>query len=152
MQIKKILVPVDFSDSSRAALEYAQGLAEPFDAQIDVLHVWFTPAYISPSVAVQVAKGETETLEIIAEREAKEQMKAFLESAGSSDGPINIRIEYGYEPTTITTAAEGYDLIVMGTHGRSGVSHLIMGSVAEKVIRHAPCPVLCIRGQALAKS
>lgn len=148
MKLERILVPVDFSEGSRAALEYAQGLAGKFGAHIDVLHVWFTPAYISPAVAVQVARGEVETLELVARREAEQQMTSFVESVPNPDQvAISTRIEYGYEPQTIVDIAKDYDLVVMGTHGRSGLSHLIIGSVAEKVIRQAPCPVLCMRAK-----
>lgn len=148
MNVGSILVPVDFSDGSRAALEYALGLAGTFEARIDVLHVWYTPAYISPALAVQVARGETETLELVAQREAEQQMRAFIESVPNPDGvPVSARIAYGHEPNTIIEAAKGYDMIVMGTHGRAGLSHLIIGSVTEKVIRQAPCPVVCVRAQ-----
>ena len=146
MKLQSILVPVDFSNGSKAAPEYALGLAGKFEARIDVLHVWFTPAYISPAMAVQVARGEVETLELVAQREAEQQMRAFIEAVPNpEDVPVSVRIEYGYEPKTIVEAASGYDLVVMGTHGRSGLSHFFIGSVAEKVIRQAPCPVLCIR-------
>lgn len=146
MKLERILVPVDFSEGSKAALEYAQGLAGRFGASVDVLHVWFTPAYISPAVAVQVARGEIETLELVARREAEQQMQSFLDGVPNPEGvPIATRIEYGYEPQAIVDIAKSYDLVVMGTHGRSGLSHFIIGSVAEKVIRQAPCPVVCIR-------
>lgn len=149
MKLDRILVPVDFSEGSKAALEYAQGLAGRFGAKIDVLHVWFTPAYISPAVAVQVARGEVETLELVARREAEQQMQSFLEGVPNPESvPIAARIEYGYEPQAIVDIAKDYDLVVMGTHGRSGLSHFIIGSVAEKVIRQAPCPVVCLRARA----
>ncbi len=146
MKLERILVPVDFSQGSQAALEYALGLAGRFEARIDVLHVWFTPAYISPAMAVEVARGEVETLELVAQREAEQQMRTFIEGVPNPEQvPIAVRIEYGYEPKTIIEAAKSYDLVVMGTHGRSGLSHFFIGSIAEKVIRQATCPVLCIR-------
>lgn len=147
-QIQKILVPVDFSDCSRAALEYAYFLAQHFDAMVDVFHAWTAPPYVSPYLAVQISRrnGEPETLEALARGEASRQMEEFLKNTAPPSGlKVGVRIEFGIESDAIQAAAASYDLIVMGTHGRSGVSHFFMGSVAEKVIRNAPCPVITVR-------
>lgn len=151
MRFEKILVPVDFSDCSKAALHYAQELARRLGASVDVLHVWYTPAYISPSVAVMMADGKTEALEVIARTQAQHQLDEFRRSVEQVEGVlVNNRIEYGYEPDVILKMATEYDLVIMGTHGRTGMAHLFMGSVAEKVIRRAPCPVIAIRAQPAA--
>lgn len=146
--IKRILVPVDFSECSKAALEYAMFLGRHFGARVDVFHAWSAPAYVSPYLAVQINSDEDapETLETVARNEANRKMRAFLEElALPEDRDVGIRIEFGLESDIIKTAAEHYDLIVMGTHGRTGLSHFFMGSVAEKVVRDAPVPVITVR-------
>jgi nucleotide-binding universal stress UspA family protein len=144
--LRRILVPVDFSPCSKAAVSYACFLAERFDAAVDVLHVWQTPDYTSPEQLVQVP-GETQhTLASLARRKAEVAMEGFLADLKT---PVKLasRFESGDAYSTILNfAVEGwYDLVVMGTHGRTGLSHLVMGSVAEKVARSAPCPVLSVR-------
>ena len=146
-KIKAILVPVDFSACSRRAFEWALEIARAFGASVDVLHAWTAPAYVSPTVAVLVGSGSpAQTLEAIARQEASRQLAEFLNSFGPIAGvPVKTRIEFGFEADVIVAAAQAYDLVVIGTHGRKGISHLIMGSVAEKVIRRATCPVLTVR-------
>jgi universal stress protein A len=146
-EIRKLLVPVDFSSCSRTALEYAVSLAEKLGAEIDVLHAWTAPAYVSPYVAVQVSTGgPSQTLETLAREEAEKEMSQFLASVPKPGGKeIGVRIEYGFEADVITSAAASYDLVVMGTHGRKGLAHLLIGSVAERVVRQCPVPVLTVR-------
>jgi nucleotide-binding universal stress UspA family protein len=152
-KIRRILAPVDFSDCSRGALEYAFFMAQSFGASVDVLHAWTTPAYVSPYVAVQLSSsGPVQTLEALTREEARRQMDKFLATLEVPEGvELNIRVEFGFEADVITEAASGYDLVVLGTHGRSGLSHFLMGSVAEKVVRKAPCPVLTVRVQQAAE-
>ncbi|MBI2373667.1 MAG: universal stress protein [Deltaproteobacteria bacterium] len=146
VQISSILVPVDFSDGSKVALEYALGLATTFKAKVEVLHAWYTPEYISPAVAVQAAEGPSQTLEQLMHREAKRQLDEFLGTVSVPEGvQITSTFELGPEAEVISTVAKRHDLIVMGTHGRSGLVRLFMGSVADGVLRRAPCPVLVIR-------
>ncbi|MBI4818856.1 MAG: universal stress protein [Deltaproteobacteria bacterium] len=146
IQVKSILVPVDFSEGSRYALEYAIGLAQKFGASIEVLHAWYTPEYISPAVAVQAIEGESQTLEALMNREAKRQLEEFLKKMKVPEGvEIRTSFELGPEAEVISTVAKNHDMIVMGTHGRSGIARLFMGSVADGVLRRAPCPVLVIR-------
>lgn len=148
MTFKKILVPVDFSPSSKLALDYALALAEKFQASIEVLHCWEVPAYLRPDLTVW--SGEVSvTLADHARREAEKGMQEFLaDSRPKSGGPaLASRIASGAPYSTILTAIDetGSDLVVMGTHGRTGLSHLVLGSVAEKVVRHARCPVMTVR-------
>ncbi len=147
--IRRILVPVDFSPCSRSALELAATLATRFDASIDVLHVWEPPAYVPIDTALAtIGSGPPQTLVQIAHAEATEDLEALLVGLDKrSVGEIAGRVASGDPVDVILEAAAAgpYDLIAMGTHGRAGMRHLLMGSVAERVIRRAPCPVLTVR-------
>lgn len=138
----RILVPVDFSEPSAAALERALELAEP--GNLALLHVLSWPTadlgYFTPVTDKEQALQKLGA----AFREAA------LHRAWPADKPPRLLVREGFPPAEeiIDTARrEKADLIVMGTHGRRGVSHLFLGSVAERVIRGAPCPVMtCRRG------
>jgi len=146
-QLSRILVPVDFSECSRAALEHASTLAKSFDATVDLLYVWEAPAFIAPEAMVGAA-GTTQTLSQLAGDQARAAMKEFHEKAVADGIAIGTTcVEQGDPARTIVEVAErdGYDLIAMGTHGRSGFAHLLLGSVAEKVVRRSTCPVLTVR-------
>jgi universal stress protein A len=150
MKQQKILVPVDFSPSSKLALAYAMMFAEKFGASVHVFNAWEVPAYLRPDLTVW--SGEVSaTLSDHASAEASKALQAFLAETGVA-GQANVTSQViGGAPysTILTVATEGhFDLIVMGTHGRTGVSHLLLGSVAERVVRHAPCPVLTVRAPA----
>lgn len=152
--VRSILVPVDFSDCSRAALDYAEALADKFGATLDVLHVWEIPPYIPPEALVGVPGGMTETLSNTARANAEQQLRAF-ETATKAPGSRlrKSRLESGDPARTIVEIADkdGYDLIAIGTHGRTGIGHLLMGSVAEKVLRRAHCPVFVVPCKALER-
>ena len=146
-QIRKILVPVDFSDSSRAALEYAAGLARPFDATIDLLHVWQAPAFIGAMTLPEVPATEATMVELV-KKNAEEASIRFAGEAEKHGWRVReARCEPGVPAHTIVAVAKrgNYDLVVIGTHGRTGLAHVLMGSVAETVVRHAECPVLTVR-------
>jgi universal stress protein A len=147
--IRKILVPVDFSDSSEFALRYALALAEKLDVpSIDVLHAWDLPGYLRPDLTVW-AGDVSGSLAEHARREADEGMSQLFERLGLAErADVRSFVLSGTPYATILSTLEedGYDLVVMGTHGRSGLSHVLLGSVAERVVRHAPCPVLTVRG------
>jgi nucleotide-binding universal stress UspA family protein len=144
--VQRILVPVDFSECSWAALEYARYFARCYQATVHVLHVWETPPYVDPGTTVDVP-GRTQTLAEFLRSPAGNEMKRLLdalEDAGS--GEVFCRLESGDPCDTIVSVAhEDYDLVVMGTHGRTGLTHLLLGSIAERVVRRAPCPVLTVR-------
>ena len=145
-EIRRILVPVDFSDCSRVALENAGVLAERVGASIDVLYVWDTPHYVGPEFLMR-EPGETgHPLEKAALTQAETQMDDFLSGIPQRER-LRVRFESGKPYETIVKLAgdEHYDVIVMGTHGRTGLPHMLIGSVAEKVVRTAPCPVMTIR-------
>jgi nucleotide-binding universal stress UspA family protein len=146
---KRILVPVDFSACSRAALDQAYSLAEQFGGTINVLHVWNPPLYVGPDVGLSF--GETgQTLWDFARAAAGRDMEQFL-AEFQKRGPVKItpRLEQGSPHERILSIANSgkCDLIVIGTHGRTGLSHLFLGSVAERVVRHSRCPVLTVRAE-----
>jgi universal stress protein A len=148
--LKTILVPTDLSPCSTRALASAQDFALAFGASIDLLYVWSAPALVAPeSVITGVGINEQPLLEWI-RHSATEQLTKFEADARKSGIAVrNSTCEAGDPATTIVErAASGkYDLLVLGTHGRTGISHVIMGSVAEKVVRRAPCPVLTVRSE-----
>lgn len=128
--VQSILVPLDGSPPSIAALAHALALASDYDARIDVLHV------LPPSQPLGPA----------AQLDADRAVDAAVESARAAIGARLTRRTISGDPLrAIVEAAHGFDLIVMGTHGWSGRLHALLGSVAEGVIRNAPCPVLTVR-------
>ena len=146
---KKILVPVDFSECSAQALKHARGLAEKLGAKLDVLHAYDVPTFIPPHVVVMMGEVDAPLAEH-AEHHAKQQLDDFLQKQGiGKDSNIERRTLMGPPALTLIEAAEegNYDLIIMGTHGRTGLPRLVLGSTAEKVVRGAPCAVLTIRSE-----
>jgi nucleotide-binding universal stress UspA family protein len=147
MTIKSILVPVDYSEYSRTALSGAAAFAEAFGASIDVVHVWDRPQYVSETVVVHGAGGETRSLIDMIRENAELEMETFLSGVKV---PANVRLSHRLlsgEPTSTLLREikeRGYDLVVVGTHGRTGFSHLLLGSVAEKLVRLSPVPVLTV--------
>ena len=147
--MRRILAPMDFSEASREALRYAVMLAERLDANLEVLHVWEPSPYVSPSALVWL-QGEQQSFWEHVERDLSRRLRAWVvEIADGKTSHISTRVEAGYTSQAILKAAEQgrFDLIVMGTHGRAGLSHLLLGSVAQRVSRLAPCPVLTVRAQ-----
>ena len=129
--LRSILVPLDGSAPSLAALEHALTLAEDYDARIEVLEV-------VPSSEVVIASIRDEI---------ERAVDAAIDRARIALGDrVSRRVVHGDPLVKIVEAAsEGFDLIVMGTHGRVGRLHAMLGSVAEGVVRNAPCPVLTVR-------
>ena len=132
---KKILIPVDFSPHSNHALRYARVLAERFDCELTLMHVVVT-----------------DTLNVIEHRRALEtiattlleNLRAELEEHGLAVSTVLVT-GTPYREILKHAEREHMDLIVMGTHGRTGVEHLLIGSVAERIVRLSPCPVLTVR-------
>ena len=141
-----ILVPTDFSEPSDAALDYARTLAASFGSAVHLLHVVEAPFVTGPlGTPVFVAEGLTVHGQLF--EEAKGRLEKLVTAADRSRGNVTTDVIVGTSARTILDYAldHGMDLIVMGTHGRGGMAHLLMGSVAEKVVRSAPCPVLTVR-------
>lgn len=149
IQIARILVPVDFSPGSKTALELALTFAERFDARIEALHVWELPVYVRPDLMVwkEGSEDHRKPMKDVAQTQAVEQMTQFLRAmAAGQRGRITERLMSGSPVDVILELVEreAFDLVVMGTHGRTGLSHWLLGSVAERVTRVASCPVLTV--------
>ena len=142
---KRILVPIDFSAPSDAALDYARTVATQFGASLHLVHVAEDPyrAFYSAEVYVPEVEGLRE--EILSD--SLTRLKGLLRTSDLSNLHATAEAVIGTPAPTIVEYSSGrdIDLIVMGTHGRGGMSHLLMGSVAERVVRTAPCPVLTVR-------
>jgi nucleotide-binding universal stress UspA family protein len=147
MPFRNILVPIDFSASSRLAMRQALALARGSGARLHVMYVWEPPRVVSPEVHV-LSGGRTDSVAGHARRVADQRMREFLDDFGFAAGERPAyEVLVGDPAQAILERAEGgaYDLIVMGTHGRTGLPRLLVGSVTEKVVRRAPCPVLTLR-------
>jgi nucleotide-binding universal stress UspA family protein len=139
IHLKRILVPTDFSEASEAALRYAIELARGFDAELHLLNV---PEHPGEAAEAEYPIGIFENMRNAAYDRLGQLLTA--EGAGEMRSQFAMRLGAPHEEITRYAADHEADLIVMGTHGRSGLAHAIMGSVAEKVVRKAPCPVLTI--------
>jgi universal stress protein A len=143
MPWKKILCPVDFSEGSRASLETAVKVAMEADAQLVVVNVFAPPIYfvvepiaIPPSFVMDMVAAAEEGL-------AKWKLDAVQQGA-TKISTLLLRGDPAHEVVAFAKR-DGFDLVVIGTHGRTGLKHMLLGSVTEKVVRHAPCPVLVVR-------
>ena len=145
VRIQKILCPIDFSDCADHALRYATALAENFGAELTLLHVVAPVVAALPGETSLPGVLQTDIDELVeACRERLEQTVGKLAASGLAvqhqvlNGvPFIEIIRYARDSET--------DLIIMGTHGRTGLGHLLIGSVAERVVRKSPCPVLTIK-------
>jgi nucleotide-binding universal stress UspA family protein len=142
IHIRKVLCPLDFSEYSEHALLYAKAFVQAHAAELLLLHVIETPVvYVAPDVVLPA-----ETLE--SQRAAcTERLTALAASLREEHTSTTWLLLDGNPLGLIVEAAQAHevDLIVMGTHGRTGLAHLLLGSVAEAVVRKAPCPVLTVK-------
>lgn len=143
---KNILVPTDFSEYGDAAVDYAVQLAKQLDATIHLLHVVTFPVYGVPELGLAHANAVAQSAMIESQR-ALEGLAARLREQVTV---APVRLEAGDAREIIDRVADevGADMIVMGTHGRRGFSRWFLGSIAESVVRTAPCPVLTVHRQA----
>ncbi|OGW41653.1 MAG: hypothetical protein A2010_09595 [Nitrospirae bacterium GWD2_57_9] len=144
MQIRTILFPTDFSQGARAAMDHAVSLARDYDAKLVLLYVvqdisiaeWYIPSSLSA----------TDLVEDMQKSAWKEMDKWAQEAAATVKDAEKLVVRGVPFVEIIRTAKEkNADLIVIGTHGRTGIDHMLFGSTAEKVVRKAPCPVLTVR-------
>jgi nucleotide-binding universal stress UspA family protein len=145
--IKHILVPTDFSEPALVAMKYARALAENFGASLHLLHVieensldyfaWTSPVGSPAMASVQLEMEKTARFQLEQMMTADERTKFELKIVTLVGSPFLEIIRYA--------RSQNIDLIIMGTHGRGPIAHMLMGSVAEKVVRKAPCPVLTVR-------
>jgi nucleotide-binding universal stress UspA family protein len=143
IEIRTILVPIDFSDSARAVIEWAAHLARESKSKLVLFHAYHLPvefqqlegAYLPPDFWANV-KAETQT--------SLDRYETELRESGHS---VESVVREGYAATAIIDEATecGADLIVIGTHGLSGLQHMLLGSIAERVVQKAPCPVLTVK-------
>ncbi len=141
--IKNIVLPTDFSEPTLAATRYAVALAKRFDATLHLLHVIEDPLQLSP-IFESIPLPPRQSFETY----AQDRLENWIPAADRDDLKLELHWFHGHPLTRIVEFAADHrmDLIVMGTHGRGPVSHALLGSVAEKVVRQANCPVLTIRG------
>jgi nucleotide-binding universal stress UspA family protein len=141
---KKILVPTDFSKHSAEAVALAADLSRRYEANVTLAYVYEPVTYALPEGHLMQSAPQVEEL-----REVFEQRLVEAEADARAAGALGVtgKLLTGPVAAEITEFAqvEGFDLIVMGTHGRTGLRHLMLGSVAEKVVRTAPCAVLTVR-------
>jgi len=145
MQIKKILVPCDFSSYAEHAFAWAVRLAQQSTAEIVLIYavpIFSHVSYTEIPILVDIPKIEAELI-----AEGEKQLRTFLSEHNTGNVQIEPRAMLGDPFSVICCVAEEehVDLIVLGSHGRTGLSHVFLGSVAERVVRHAPCPVLVAR-------
>ena len=141
--LKTILVPTDFSDCSDAAVRYGRALAQAFGASLHLLHVvqdpykqaWAAEGFAAP-VTDMVTQWET-------------QARKRLEETAAGCAPVSVtvatRVGSPFFDIALYASEMNVDLIVIGTHGRGPLGHVLLGSVAERIVRKAPCPVLTVR-------
>jgi nucleotide-binding universal stress UspA family protein len=144
IEFKSILCPTDLSDASVRALTYAGAFARWYEAQLTVLHV--VPTFEPITVAPDIFNGPVQLVVPMSREEIREDMRRITNRAGMESREVILSAQDGDPATNIVDHAleTAADLVVMGTHGRSGFERLLIGSVAEKVVRKAPCPVLLV--------
>lgn len=143
-EIKKILVPIDFSDYSKSSLHYAVSFAKQFDAEIYLIYVVepviYPPDFSMGQIAIPSVNAEWD-----------ERAKEELGKLAKNEIPVGVEVKTilkngkPFLEIIDTAAEENIDLIIIATHGHSGMEHILFGSTAEKVVRKAPCPVLTLR-------
>jgi nucleotide-binding universal stress UspA family protein len=145
IKLQRILLPTDFSEFSAAARMYACAFADQFHAELHVLHVIQDLAPLVPEPGAALAPPVDYVREL--ELNAKAMLERAIDANWAVGKTIVRAVRQGPPYLEITRYAQetNIDLIVIGTHGRSGLAHMLLGSVAEKVVRKAPCPVLTVR-------
>jgi len=145
IRLQKILLPTDFSQNSRTAQKYACAFADQFGSEVHVLYVMQDVTLIMPEPGAMFAIPALNVDEV---RQSAEKMLQTVPDETWSKGKKVVRATRSGSPyiEIVSYAADNdIDLIVMSTHGRSGLPHVLLGSVAEKVVRKAGCPVLTVR-------
>lgn len=146
--IRTILLPTDGSECSAKAMAYALSFAKQYGSRVVTLHVidqrWEEQTRV---VFAEVGQDLAQKIRNGYEEEARRILQEVTDAASKVGVPVESKVLTGIPSEDITRVAQELpaDLIIMGTHGRAGVSHLLLGSVAEKVVRRAPCPVLTVR-------
>ncbi len=150
MRIERILVPLDFSEQAAAVLEWAAHLAQEHRSRVLLLHAYHLPvefqqlegAYLPPDFWANV------------KAEAEQSLGRYAEQLKARGLQVETIVREGYPASVIVdeAASQGADLIVIGTHGHSGLKHMLLGSIAERVVQKAPCAVLTVKSATEGKS
>lgn len=147
LEFRRILCPVDFSDAAAGALRAAALLAQRSGGSLTLLHVNVVPGSAIPEALLETPPTLAKDLSAPADRPLLE-WKALAERLGAPRVEAYRSVGRPAQEILALARREGFDLLVLGTHGRTGVGHLILGSVAEEVVRRAPCPVLTLGSEA----
>ena len=141
---RKILAPTDFSAPAEHGLRLAANVSRSYDGSVTILYVYDPMSYALPDGYVLYTSAQLSRMVAEFERRLADAQRLVLDAGAVH---VETRLRQGIAPSEIADfAAEGdFDLIVMGTHGRTALAHLFLGSVAERVVRTAPCPVLTVR-------
>jgi nucleotide-binding universal stress UspA family protein len=150
VEFTQVLCPIDLSELSIRSLAYAGAIAGLYDGELTVLHV--VPTFEPMAVRAGALYDPVCTVQPMSPEEVLERLRQALEAAGAPPAHVTFVAEAGEDAATIVdqAVARRSDLVVMGTHGRSGFNRLLLGSVAEKVLRTSPCPVLTVPPRAPA--
>ena len=138
----KILIPTDGSEYTKEAITKGLELAKVLDAEVTALYVVDQTSFINFPMDSTIVSVYS-----LLEKEGKDAVENVKSEGAKLGLSVNVKIEEGSPPRKILEISKQYDLIVMGTLGRTGVSKLLLGSVAEKVVRFADCPVLVVRAK-----
>ena len=143
-QIQRVLVPVEISDLGRQTIEHAAQIAERFNATLDVLHVWKPPSFGTPTAELLLWTLDYDPVQVERERVERRALEQMVASTVAGRvARVGIRFAIGSVADSIVRAAEnGYDLIVLAAHRRSGIGARLHSSVTARVARMAPCAVL----------
>ena len=143
IQVRLILVPVDFSEHADFVIEWAAHLAEEHQSAVALLHVYHLPVEFQQVEGAYLPADFWNSVK----EEAKQQLSLYAERLRERGLEVEQLVREGYPATVIEEEAEhlGADLIVIGSRGRTGLKHLLLGSIAERVVQKAPCPVLTVK-------
>ena len=143
-RFETVLVPIDFSPHSTKALKVAIGLAKTFSAKVHLLHAYYLPVSITMLDAVVIPQ---EFWDSVRDASARKLEKSYQTVTGEGIQCESHLIAQAPSAAIVDKAEQiGADLIVMGTRGLSGLKHVLLGSVAERTVRAAPCPVMTVKG------
>lgn len=144
LRIRRVLFPTDFSEYAEHAWSYGLTFAKEFGAEVHLLHIVTPPPRLTEAYAVNF---DPEGLVQALRAEATAALEKLAQAAKDHGLACHTEIRVGVDFREIITYAttQGIDLIVMATHGRTGLAHALLGSVTEKVVRKAPCPVLTVK-------
>jgi universal stress protein A len=145
VNLRKILVPLDFSAHSRKALNYAVKLAGQFGSEVTIINI------VAPVIYAEgmVLPAAMENLDRVSEEHAQAELDKIAEEVRSHNVKCDTHVLLGHPSDEIVNYAKKHetDLLLITTHGRTGLQHFLLGSTAERILRHAPCPVMVVRDQ-----